>query len=74
MTVSSSGTVETSVSFHDLDEATYRLEVSISVDKSTDDGEQGEIATNSIVFKLENTSSLSGLPMISDESHREHTS
>ena len=72
MTVSSSGTVETSVSFHDLDEATYRLEVSISVDKSTDDGEQGEIATNSIVFKLENTSSpLSGLPMISDESHLE---
>lgn len=72
MTVSTSGTVETSVSFHDLDEATYRLEVSISVDKSTDDGEQGEIATNSIVFKLENTSSpLSGLPMISDESHLE---
>ena len=42
------------------------------MDKSTDDGEQGEIATNSIVFKLENTSSpLSGLPMISDESHLE---
>ena len=48
MTVSSSD-CRTSVSFHDLDEATYRLEVSISVISPQMMGNK-EIAANSIVL------------------------
>lgn len=74
ITVGDSGRLDTSVSFHGMDEDHYKLVVSIRMKDSIEGPylEDFEPASNQIKFELENTSSpLGALPFISDEAHLE---
>ena len=74
ITVGDSGRLDTSVSFHGMEEDHYKLVVSIRMKDSVEGPylEDFEPASNQIKFELENTSSpLGALPFISDEAHLE---